>query len=274
MKITHHRPAPALRRFISAYVVVDDRAGSLPHSPIQTAPMPFGALSVNFCERSRDGAGTRHPETAFLGLQTGVRHWVSGASTLFVMVLLTPAGIPRLFPRLGSETGNALCDLTDLWDRDGTERFRNAAAAMLDATPPDSPLDRWAHSRLADSPSDRPALVDALFLHGRPSAAASALDLSLRTFERQFQRDLGITPTELTNLERLQHSLKARHCSDGSAYGFDTAAVHDGFSDQSHEIRHWRRYLGTSPGRYRNAGLSRAARAFRTGDPDGAVFYL
>lgn len=274
MKITHHRPATALRRFMSAYVIVDDRAGALPCAPIQTAPMPFGALSVNFCERSRDGAGTQHPEIAFLGLQTGVRHWVSGASTLFVMVLLTPDGIIRLFPRLGAETGNALRELTDLWDRRRTESFRVAAAAMLDPPAPDNPLDRWALSELTDNAPDRLALVDALYTHARPSAAASALDLSLRTFERRFRRDLGITPTELANLERLQHSLKARHEPGSAAQGLGAGAVHDGFADQSHEIRHWRRYLGTSPGRYRTAGLSPAARAFKTADPDRAVFYL
>ncbi len=274
MKITHLRPTPVLRRFISAYVIVDDRGGTLPHAPIQTAPMPFGALSVNFCERSRDGAGMRHPEIAFLGLQTGVRHWVSGASTLFVMVLLTPAGIARLFPRLGAQTGNALRDLADLWDRAQADRFRAAAAAILDPGMKGGPLDNWALAVLADRAPDRLPLVEALYLHGQPSAAAAALDLSLRTFERRFRRDLGITPTDLTNLERLQHSLKARQVSKGTAPGIGAHAVHDGFADQSHEIRHWRRYLGTSPGRYRTAGLSPAARSFKTADPDNAAFYL
>lgn len=274
MKISHFRPTRALRRFISAYVVVDDRDGALPHAPIQTAPMPFGALSVNFCERSRDGAGTRHPEVAFLGLQTGVRHWVSGASTLFVMVLLTPVGIPRFFPRLGAETGNALRDLSDLWTPAQTERFRAAATAMLGRATQDSPLDRWALCVLDESPHGRQMPVEALYLHRRPSAAASALDMSLRTFERRFRQDLGITPTDLTNLERLQQSLKARQVSEGAAPGIGAHAVHDGFTDQSHEIRHWRRYLGTSPGRYRTAGPSAAAQSFRTADPDNAAFYL
>ena len=268
MKIRCRRPIAALRRFIEGYVVVDDRDGDLPLSPLRTAPMPFAALSVNFCERSWDGAGNRHPEVALLGLQTGVRRWVSGASTLFVMVLLTPAGVIRLFPGLGAQTGNALRDLNDLWDRSRTDSFRAAAASMLGPAAADEGLDRWAIALLSDGDRDPPGLVEALRFHGRPSAAAGALDLSLRTFERRFQRALGVTPTDLINLERLQRSLKS------TTRGAGEDLVVGEFADQSHEIRHWRRYLGTSPGRYRKSGVSPAARALETADPGGAVFYL
>ncbi len=268
MKIRYGRPIPRLRPFIEGYVVVDDRDGDLPLSPLQTVPTPFGTLSVNFCERSWDVAGNRHPEVAFLGLQTGIRRWVSGTSTLFVMVLLTPCGVARLFPGLGEQTGNALRDLHDLWRRPQTTRFREAAAAMLDPAEPAGQMDRWAISMLSDSDGSAQPLVEALQAHGRPSAAASALGLSLRTFERRCRLALGITPTELINLERLQRSLKAttRHAANDR--------IDDGFADQSHQIRHWRRYLGTSPGRYRKSGMSSAARTLDSANPGGAVFYL
>ncbi|MEM7021501.1 MAG: helix-turn-helix domain-containing protein [Pseudomonadota bacterium] len=265
MKVQYSCPIPALSPFIEAYVVVDDRDGELPMSPLQTVPMPFAALSVNFCERSWDSAGNRHPEVALLGLQTRVRHWVSGASTLFVMVLLTPAGVMTLFPRLGEHTGNALRDLSDLWGRSQTDRFREATASILSA---DGQLDRWAISMLSDRDPDAPSLVDALRCYGRPAAAASALDMSLRTFERRFRRELGVTPTELINLQRLQQSLKTTRRSSSHD------VVDHGFADQSHEIRHWRRYLGTSPGRYRKGGASSAAHALESAEPGGAVFYL
>ena len=268
MKIRYRRPIRALRPFIEGYVVVDDRDGDLPLSPLQTAPMPFAALSVNFCELSWDSAGNPHPEVALIGLQTGVRRWISGTSTLFVMVLLTPAGVMTLFPGLGEQTGNALRDLNDLWDRSRTDGFRAAAASVLGPSAADDGLDRWAAAMLSDGDRDAPGLVEALRLRCRPSAAAAALDMSLRTFERRFRRALGVTPTDLINLERLQQSLKS------TTHGAGGDLVGDGFADQSHEIRHWRRYLGTSPGRYRKSGMSSAARALETAAPGGAVFYL
>lgn len=266
VRVVCERPSRALEGHIAAYVMVDDRAGELPYERVRTVPMPFGALSANFGALSHDGAGQRHPEAAFLGLQTRFCEWVAGRNTLFVMVLLTPLGMMRLLPHTGRCTGNALCDLHGLWSRPRVQCFQGAARAWVQGGVA-AVMDRWAAAALAQTPQVAVPLSAALRTYGAPGAAAAALGMSLRSLERHFQSELGVTPTALANLERLQRSLCAVQRSKAHVHGV-------GFADQAHEIRHWRRYLGTSPGRYRVSGGSRVARAAEPLTDLGAAFYL
>jgi AraC-like DNA-binding protein len=72
-------------------------------------------------------------------------------------------------------------------------------------------------------------------------------------------------PKALIDLYRLDRSLRA-------VQGGQTAGT-DGFADQAHQIREWKRRLGISPGRYAREGRSTLAEAF---DPaaDRPAFYL
>ncbi|RVU38126.1 AraC family transcriptional regulator [Hwanghaeella grinnelliae] len=269
MKVSFYRPDPALTGLVEAYVLVDDRDGGLPFSPVTTAPMPYGVLSVNFCDRSVDSDGNRHPEIAFLGLQTAIRHWVAGNATLFAMVLLSPVGMAGMMPGLGQHTGNALRNLTDLLGPGQAAGLR-AAAARLMAFGKTDLLDRWCLSALSAQTlraSMGEALIQSIGRHRTLYAAASSMDISVRGFQRRFHREFGTSPTELSNLVRLQNSMK-------TARRPGTGLLDERYADQSHQIRHWRRYLGTTPGRYRRFEVSAAARALECADPDGAAFYM
>ena len=74
------------------------------------------------------------------------------------------------------------------------------------------------------------------------------LNISERTFERKFEQHIGISPRLLANIAQFQASLrqlrsgKYRHLSD--------VAYDNGYADQSHFIRSFKKFTGLSPFRY------------------------
>lgn len=272
MQIHWRAAAPDLARFAAGYALVDDRGGRLGGARVATAPAPFGVLSVNFADLSRDAEGRRHPRVAFLGLQSSQRAWRAGSCTAFAMVLLRPAGVMRLFAGRGRECADALNDLGDLWGRAATERFVEAARGGPEGRR-QAALDDWLRERLAGSVrgGQPPAelLCAALRTCGGVAEAAQELGLSPRTLQRRLRADLGVSPRQLLSLERIQRSLQEAQRGGG-------ALSPDDFADQAHEIRAWRRRVGTTPGRYRRAGPSAPASALTEAcpSPRAPVFYL
>lgn len=239
---------------------------------VTTAPLPFGVLSVNFAERSLDEVGRRrHPRAAFLGLQSRRRGWTAGDSTAFVMILLRPPGVMRLFEGQGDVTGDALIDLGDLWGDAPSRALEAALVEAIDGPKTAESVDRWLSARLAAQAGASSAIeiYRSLIHYGRVAAAAANLEVSVRTLERRCRRDLGVSPKQLLQLERMQRSLRG-------AQGLVEAAAPEDFADQSHEIRTWRKTVGTTPGRYQRAGPSEAAAALvaAASAPDQPVFYL
>jgi AraC-like DNA-binding protein len=74
------------------------------------------------------------------------------------------------------------------------------------------------------------------------------LNLSERTFERKFEQHLGISPKTLSIISQFQASLsqiKSNHYSKLSDVAFD-----NGYADQSHFIRTFKKFTGFSPNQY------------------------
>lgn len=270
VKVHWLTPHPSLAELAAGYVVVDDRLGRQAAQPVTTAPAPYGVLSVNLADRSLDAGGRRHPEAAFLGLQSVARVWTAGAQTAFVMILLRAPGVMRLFAQQGATTGQALLDLRDLWGDRRASALVAALSEAFDSLRPTS-IDAWLAAAFAarpPRPSLEPAerLVRCLRARRRVDVAARALGVSTRTLQRRFRADLGVSPQHLLALERMQRSLQQAQRRGLTADPAD-------FADQAHEIRAWRGSVGTTPGRYQGSSpahaLTRAAPS-----PRSPVFYL
>lgn len=76
---------------------------------------------------------------------------------------------------------------------------------------------------------------------------------------------LGLGPKALIDLYRLDRSLRA--LQRGKADGVD------GFADQAHQVREWRRRLNITPGRYVREGRSALAEVFDRA-AERPAFYL
>jgi AraC-like DNA-binding protein len=261
-------PSPPLRPFVDGYLHVRDLAGDHRGRPIRTAPRPGGVLTINLGQPNRTGDGAATPRLSLLGIQRCARSWRSDADTHFVMALLTPAGLARFARGSGGATAEALLDLSSVIGEraanglvDTVYASRNGLVAALDG---------WLLARLV-SERERPEMYAAraacaiLSRASRVDAAADQLGVSRRHLHRVVVHHLGISPKALIDLYRIDRSLRALQRGEASGV--------DGFADQAHQVREWRRRLGITPGRYARDGRSALAEAFGAG-ADRPAFYL
>jgi AraC-like DNA-binding protein len=262
-----HRPSPPLRPYVAGYWRVRDVVGAHRGRPIDTAPRPGAVLTVNIGRPNRSSDGALTPRASLLGVQTRARSWRSDVDTDFLMALLTPLGLARLFPGGAAEMANALIDLGAVVGDRAAGALLDSASARPDASA--TSLDAWLLARLGGCEATRSiALFDAASreLAGalRVSLAAESLGITRRHLSRVVNEHVGVGPKELSDLYRLDRSLKAVQAGDDGGAGF---------SDQAHQIREWRRRLRVTPGRYARDGRSALADAFRAAEPS-ATYYL
>lgn len=254
-------PSAALSPFVDGYVHVRDLAGDHLRRPIRTAPRPGGVLTVNLGQPNLTATGAPTPRMSLLGIQTSARGWRSSANACFVMALLTPPGLTRFAPGLAA--ADTLLDLCSIIGERAARRLVDSHPNRLVAS-----LDAWLLQRLVGQPETREmrAVCEAwtVLSHAtRVDAAAKELGVSRRHLSRVVSHHLGIGPKTLLDLHRLDRSVRALQRGDRAGI--------DGFADQAHQIREWRRRLGTTPGRYAREGRSELAAATFAKRP---VFYL
>ncbi|GEM_PF-3086062 len=73
------------------------------------------------------------------------------------------------------------------------------------------------------------------------------LQLSERTLERYFQRDLGMTPKQFASIQRMQYVLRVMNASPDKLIH---AAIEGEFYDQAHFIHTFKKMMGMSPQSY------------------------
>lgn len=266
------KPASQLASMVHSYWFIEDLPGEYEGRPIRTSPIPVAVLSVNLGRPNAAEDGTLVPTVSLLGLQSRPRSWRSWSDTYFVMVMLTIPGLVRLFPHAGSGSSDRLLDLGAITgDAQAGALSRGVASAFAPGRVA-AELDRWLLERLASlepvPESGRLTMAHGVLRCGGSVAeAARAASIDRRQLQRWCHRHLGIGPKALADLERLQRSLRSVQAKQGDPV--------DGFSDQAHQIRSWRRRLGVTPGAYRIGPRSPLAAYFSSNTPKAEpVFYL
>ena len=245
-------PARELAPFVVGYWFLRDLAGNYAGQPIRTPPHPHAVLTVNFGRPCTDQWSNLVPKLSLLGLQNRVRQWGSGTDCFFVMAMLTIPGAVHLFPNVGASASDTPLELGALVGDRVCGRLGNNLHEEIDPKLFAARINRWLLERL-DSTRVREfqrfaAAYDTLKRTGSVELAARAADVSTRQFERWCQTHVGEDPRTLVALHRLQASVYAVQTGGG-----DPGA---NFSDQPHQIRSWRRWLGTTPRLYSRSPLS------------------
>lgn len=83
---------------------------------------------------------------------------------------------------------------------------------------------------------------------------ARELAIGERQLERVMARDVGLTPTEVVRIARVQSALRRVRQDPGRALGH--IALESGFYDQPHFTREFRRLVGCSPSHFQADELS------------------
>lgn len=76
------------------------------------------------------------------------------------------------------------------------------------------------------------------------------LSISERTFERHFQREIGVTPKQFANI--IQFSASMKQIKEADYTNLKDIAYENGYADQSHFIRAFKRYTGLTPKEIQN----------------------
>ncbi|MBN8232308.1 AraC family transcriptional regulator [Corallococcus macrosporus] len=274
MHFLKQAPAAPLSPFVLGYWFIQDLKGAYSGRPIQTSPSPAAVLTLNFGRPCSSDFAAGAPRASLLGVQSRRRVWRSGEGCAFVMVMLKPAGLARLFPASGRSTGDDLLELGAVLGDGQTRRLLEDLSAAWEPHQVTPRLDAWLLQRLSMTKplpeTERLARAwEVLRRTSRVDAAARAVDVSTRQLERGFQEHVGHSPRQLLALERIHSSLLAAQTGQGDPL--------QGFSDQAHRIRTWRRYLGLTPGRLDRATRSMMADYFnpsREGSPAAALAHF
>ncbi|RKH37532.1 helix-turn-helix domain-containing protein [Corallococcus sicarius] len=258
-------PAAPLRPLVMGYWFIEDLQGAHAGKPIDTTPSPAAVLTINFGRPCGSEFAAGAPRTSLLGVQSRPRAWSSGEGCSFVMVMLKPAGLARLFPATGLAASDELLELGAVLGDGPARRLADDLAAAWEPHRVAARLDAWLLGRLA---ATKPAeeferfarAWDALRRTSRVEAAARAVAVSTRQLERWFRDHVGHSPRRLLALDRIHSSLLAAQTGQGDAF--------EGFSDQAHQVRMWRRYLGRTPGRFSRTPRSLLADYFNPARED------
>ncbi|HYE53168.1 MAG TPA: helix-turn-helix domain-containing protein [Azospirillaceae bacterium] len=264
-----------LAGLVTGYWFVEDLAGEHRHRPVATAPVAGAILTVNLGRSNAMVGGPVVPRVALTGVQTVGRNWQSCTDTYFVMAMLTLPGLARLFPGAGEWAADTVLDVGALVG-DGPARALDAAvSAAWEPRRIAGCVDAWLTSRLARTPvplePGRYAAACGMLAAGEPvEAAARHAAITRRQLHRWTRSHAGVSPKQLADIARLQASLGALQSRRGDPL--------QGYSDQAHQIRSWKRRLGITPGAYAAQERSVLAESFgrhRADDPEGALpFYL
>ncbi len=261
--------APNLATYIRGYWFIRDLDGHYDGRAVRTAPHPGAALSINIAKPNRLEGITPAPSLSLAGIQTQCRTWIASDETYFVMAMLTLPGLAALFPGTGAAAANGLVDLEGDLGHRVTESLTRSVAAGWDPAAIKPILDAWLSERLRTLPFDT-AAYRAIRAYPRLKTAnvgetAQRMGVSRRQLTRWFRDSIGIGPKALQDLERVSDSLWAVQSGGDAA---------EGYYDQSHQIRAWRRHTGTTPVRYRFAGPSDIAAHFAERYGKHTPFYL
>lgn len=179
---------------------------------------------------------------ATLASEVGLR---AGAMPTFPALYMSDAGLADAFIR-----GHRRCEAAlDSLEHEGIVADLLMAVLQRHATSPKSCVDRSPPARAIERAMEyiQDCYSQAITLDG----VAEAAGLSRYAVLRAFRREVGIAPYSFVTQVRIEQAKRLLRAGVGIA----GVSQRVGFSDQSHLTRHFKRFVGVTPGAF-----SRAAR--------------
>jgi AraC-like DNA-binding protein len=247
-------PEPSLRPFVRCFA---QREMPSLASPFRETALASRENILDFClaaqstTHHRSGHSTIDPRINILGTQTRSLGWFSfKGSVLDFGIFLKPFAPWQLFGILPAELANQKFEAstvfgswcTELWlklseCRTFPERIQVATQTLL---------------RFAEYPTPQTRTMAAAGSFFQPASSIRVEQLaqnsymSVRTFERRFVKETGISPKLFLRLQRFQMALDRKRAS-GDRW-LDIAHFF-GYSDQMHMVKEFREFGGEAPSR-------------------------
>jgi AraC-like DNA-binding protein len=247
------RPArnPALAPFVDALWV---HRGEFPHRYETLVPSKRMQLLINLdsdelCDFTLDGrlanrargAALQGPRIAPIVINTSQQRNICGVS-------FAAGGTLPFVDVPASDLCGRVLNLSDLWGRDG-DALRER---LLEAGDPASQLDVLESALLRHGTSferrREAQLAYALLEQGfSVHAVGERLAITPRRMIALFREQVGFAPKMFARLARFQALLRGTHVNPNWA----EVASANGFADQAHMIREFRRFANTTPSQHR-----------------------
>lgn len=246
MVIDFYRPSVRLQPFIRYYWVLNT------NERLDTLTFPIGYPQLIFHRRARFYIPELEAEQARFSISGQVNFPAriqSSGDVETIVVVFHPHAIGTLFNIPVSSFYNEEIDGYSLGDK----RLNILADDVLNADDSEEAvemIEKWLLSRLDEAAiygfNRVGAALKQLLLDNsiNVDGMAQLACLSRKQFERVFVNAVGMKPKEYSNVVRFQKTLWLMQNGNRD---FADIAYSCGYSDQSHFIREYRRYSGTTP---------------------------
>jgi len=233
------RPHPALRRHVVSIDVVEMDGGV-------SVVLPSTSVVLGFQFRGRVHAGDGYLTLAGVtGIQASAKTYAYEAKTGSLLVRFTPEGAACLGVPVAELTGRSVA-LDAILPGPRVAQVHEELGEASEASTRVAVIERLLSELTCD---DDPLVTRAVTLltnahdEASVSAVARAVGVSERQLERRFFARVGVTPKRFATLRRFERAV-ARATT---APSLTAAALDAGYYDQSHFIRDFRRFTGSSP---------------------------
>jgi AraC-like DNA-binding protein len=237
--------APLVRYITNIFVWTGERTAFTAWMPAIEGQI-FICLGGSVTVRFAHGPDFPVDRPMLVGPMAGTMHMDTGPALVAVGAGMTAAGYLRL---IGADATGVIDRTTDLGGLWGDQTVQQLRQRLIDLTCHDARaalLGRWLQRRLVwrEAADDWRALaLDRWLARGATSLDALCRDLSLshRQAARLAATMHGMSPKSLAMRERALRAARAL-----AASGRGTASDHQ-YADQSHMIRDFKRFIGSTP---------------------------
>lgn len=247
-------PTPPLSHYVD---MLWHACGQIEHSRDHILPNGHAVLLVNLgppirTARTDGSESSLHRRAWVCGVQTSAMLNEPQASTHVVGVSFRPQGAYAVLGVPQVELADRTVALDDLWGNAASELrervgMQRSPAARLTA------LESWLRRRLGDPPAVPSQLSTALDrLCGIPPRSVRSLchevGVSPKHFIDRCKRFVGLPPQQVIRIQRLRRTLRA--IDPRAPVDWAGLAVAQGYCDQPHLNREFRRLAGLTPRHY------------------------
>ncbi|MDE1177430.1 MAG: helix-turn-helix domain-containing protein [Edaphobacter sp.] len=246
-----HRPGGTLRRYVREILWINSEKSRgqvlLPETTLTLVLRQSGAASLH---------NEILPNTIVSGLQKHTRMIEHAAGSSLIIVRFTEVGAPSILHDRVDLLYNQTISLDNLLPRQQIDHIQNLLADTRERSGQIQAVERFLSGQIRGKNVISPQIEAAARIirnsHGRASIRAIARHaaMSQSALERHFRAAVGATPKKLSRLARLEHI--CRLWDTGQT--LTEIAFEAGYCDQSHMVRDFRLFTGTSPEEFfRNA---------------------
>src|SRR5688572_12333236 len=261
---------PELQSFVKCFWTLEDDGIE---KPVKQRVLPDGCMEMIFHysdlyqQYFEDGSSILQPRSFVFGQITSYIEIAPTGITGLVAARFLPDGLTPFLDIPLSSLENKAVDIITVFGKKGKELEKKVIASANNAERIKL-IETFLLSRLVDPQTINTVTKNCVDIIFRSQGQLDVLELAARlkinrrNMERKFVSAIGLSPKQLSRVVRLQATLKMLEQKNFSS--LTSLAYENGYYDQSHFIKDFKEFTGTSPKSFFSENL-RLATLFASG---------